>query len=55
MNNNYSNKHLTYEERLIIEEGITKRLRKFEIANLINKGQSIYHILTNHPELNICV
>ena len=49
MNNKCSNKHLTFEE------GITKRLRKFEIANLINKGQSIYHILTNHPELNICV
>ena len=39
MNNNFQ-KHLTYDDRLIIEESISKRLRKFQIAELVGKSQS---------------
>ena len=39
MNNNFQ-KHLTYDDRLIIEDGISKRLRKFQIAELVGKSQS---------------
>ena len=40
MNLKYNNKHLSLENRILIEEGITKRNRKFEIANTINKSPS---------------
>ncbi len=40
MDNKCAKKHLTFEDRLIIEEGINKRLRKFEIAELVSKDPS---------------
>lgn len=40
MNNLYNNKHLSLEDRIKIEEGIVKGLRKFQIANSINKSPS---------------
>lgn len=38
--NNYNNKHLSLEDRILIEEGITKRLRKYQIAESIEKSPS---------------
>lgn len=40
MNNLYNNKHLSLEDRVKIEEGIIKGLRKFQIAQSINKSPS---------------
>lgn len=40
MNNKFNGKHLSLEDRKIIEEGIEKGLRKFEIAKSINKSPS---------------
>lgn len=40
MNNLYNNKHLSLEDRIKIEEGIVKGLRKFQIADSINKFPS---------------
>lgn len=40
MNNLYNNKHLSLDDRIKIEEGIVKGLRKFQIANSINKSPS---------------
>lgn len=34
------NKHLSLEDRILIEEGITKGLRKFQIAKLVGKAPS---------------
>lgn len=39
MNKNYQ-KHLTYEDRLKIEECIAKRLRKYQTAEIVGKTQS---------------
>lgn len=36
----YNGKHLTLEDRKLIEEGIETRLRKYEIAKSINKSPS---------------
>ena len=36
----YDNKHLSLEDRRKIEEGIEKRLRKFQIAETVNKSPS---------------
>lgn len=36
----YNNKHLSLEDRIKIEEGIIKGLRKFQIAKSINKSPS---------------
>lgn len=38
--NNYNNKHLSLEDRILIEEGIAKRLRKYQIAESIEKSPS---------------
>lgn len=40
MKNLYNNKHLSLEDRIKIEEGIIKGLRKFQIAESINKSPS---------------
>lgn len=40
MNNLYNNKHLSLEDRIKIEEGIVKGLRKFQIAKSIFKSPS---------------
>ena len=40
MNNKFNGKHLSLEDRKMIEEGIEKGLRKFEIAKSINKSPS---------------
>lgn len=40
MNNKFDGKHLSLEDRKMIEEGIEKGLRKFEIAKSINKSPS---------------
>lgn len=37
---NYNNKHLSFNDRTIIEENISKGIRKFQTANEINKSQS---------------
>ena len=36
----FNSKHLSLEDRKIIEENICKGLRKFETANQLNKSQS---------------
>ena len=36
----FNGKHLSLEDRKIIEENINKRLRKFETAQELNKSQS---------------
>ena len=36
----FNGKHLSLEDRKIIEENICKGLRKFETANQLNKSQS---------------
>ena len=36
----FNGKHLSLEDRKIIEENINKRLRKFETAKELNKSQS---------------
>ena len=40
MDNLYNNKHLSLDDRFKIEEGIVKGLRKFQIAQSINKSPS---------------
>lgn len=40
MNNKFNGKHLSLEDRKMIEEGIEKGFRKFEIAKSINKSPS---------------
>ena len=37
---NFNNKHLSLEDRKIIEQNICKELRKFETAKELNKSQS---------------
>lgn len=37
---NFNCKHLSLEDRKIIEQNIGKGLRKFETAKQLNKGQS---------------
>ena len=37
---NFNGKHLSLEDRKIIEQNICKGLRKFETANQLNKSQS---------------
>lgn len=39
MNNKFQ-KHLTYDDRLIIQDSISKRLRKFQTAEIVGKSQS---------------
>ena len=36
----FSGKHLSLEDRKIIEQNICKRLRKFQTAKELNKSQS---------------
>ena len=36
----FNGKHLSLEDRKIIEQNICKRLRKFETAKELNKSQS---------------
>ena len=40
MDNLYNNKHLSLDDRFKIEEGIVKGLRKFQLAQSINKSPS---------------
>ena len=40
LNHNFNGKHLSLEDRKIIEENICKRLRKFQTAKELNKSQS---------------
>ena len=40
LNNNFNGKHLSLEDRKIIEENIFKRLRKYQTAKELNKSQS---------------
>ena len=40
LNNNFDGKHLSLEDRKIIEENIFKRLRKYQTAKELNKSQS---------------
>ena len=37
---NFNGKHLSLEDRKIIEQNICKGLRKFETANQLNESQS---------------
>lgn len=54
------NAHQTYRDTLVdAREGVNLNTSElFDIAHiitpLINKGQSIYTILENHPEINLC-
>ena len=49
MNNKFNGKHLSLEDRKMIEEGIEKGLRKFEIAKSINKSPPKFLTLETHP------
>ena len=44
----FNGKHLSLEDRKIIEENINKGLRKFETAKELNKSQSTTWIYTRY-------
>ena len=51
---NIYQKHLSLDDRILIEEGICKRLRKFQIAELVGKSPStIDKEIKKHRKLKI--